>query len=317
MLGSIIGVVIGLSFVYLFLSLITTWIQELVATLLRWRSKELTNAIQNLLDPSTEKLDGVKKLESEWKQGAGIIAHVKENLVKSFYEQPGIQGLKRPTKLPGYIPPREFSTTLYSLISKAGTEASPALHGIEAFKRGIAEIENPVTKGVLESLVSIVEEKQAKVEEKISDLREHIAEWFDAAMDRASGWYKRKAQQLAIAVGLLIAAAFNVNTFEVVDSLWTDESLRERMEKVAVEYADAPEKKSLSDLFGIIEDMPLPIGWAKENLPSDWNWLLHILGWIVTGFAISQGSPIWFDVLNRFISIRGSGKKPAASNGTD
>ncbi|TKK69392.1 hypothetical protein FC093_08735 [Ilyomonas limi] len=34
------------------------------------------------------------------------------------------------------------------------------------------------------------------------------------------------------------------------------------------------------------------------------------LGWIITAFAITLGAPFWFDLLNRFISLRSSGKRP-------
>lgn len=38
---------------------------------------------------------------------------------------------------------------------------------------------------------------------------------------------------------------------------------------------------------------------------------LRILGWIVTGIALSMGAPFWFDALNKLVNLRSSGKKPA------
>lgn len=316
MIGTIIGVVIGLAFVYLLLSLIATWIQELIATLLRWRSKELVNVIENLLDPSTKKLAGVKKLEEKLTEGAGIIERIKKNPVKVFYEQPVIRSLAKPNRLPSYIPAREFSSVIIDIVSKAGTEASPALRGLEAFKRGVADIDNQTTRGALELFISIVEEKQTQVEEKIAGLRDRIAEWFDDAMERAAGWYKRKSQVAALIVGLLLAVAFNVNTISLVDSLWSDEPIRRHVNAAAVEYVESQPEKLPGELIKLMEDLRLPIGWYLENIPSSWDWLLHILGWIVTGFAVSQGAPVWFDLLNRIINLRGSGKKPAVSKKT-
>jgi len=37
----------------------------------------------------------------------------------------------------------------------------------------------------------------------------------------------------------------------------------------------------------------------------------HLLGWVLTIAAISFGAPCWFDLLNRFLNIRGAGKPPA------
>jgi len=39
-------------------------------------------------------------------------------------------------------------------------------------------------------------------------------------------------------------------------------------------------------------------------------WFLKILGWLITALAISFGAPFWFDLLNRLVDLRGSGKKP-------
>ena len=36
----------------------------------------------------------------------------------------------------------------------------------------------------------------------------------------------------------------------------------------------------------------------------------HLVGWLLTALAASLGAPFWFDVLNKFISIRSVGKAP-------
>ena len=42
--------------------------------------------------------------------------------------------------------------------------------------------------------------------------------------------------------------------------------------------------------------------------------MLKLVGILVTGFAISQGAPFWFDLLNKFMVIR-STVKPAEKSG--
>jgi hypothetical protein len=34
------------------------------------------------------------------------------------------------------------------------------------------------------------------------------------------------------------------------------------------------------------------------------------LGWLITAFAVSLGAPFWFDLLNKFVNVRASGKAP-------
>jgi hypothetical protein len=38
--------------------------------------------------------------------------------------------------------------------------------------------------------------------------------------------------------------------------------------------------------------------------------LAHLVGWILTVFAISLGAPFWFDTLNRLINVRSAGRSP-------
>jgi hypothetical protein len=57
---------------------------------------------------------------------------------------------------------------------------------------------------------------------------------------------------------------------------------------------------SSTDLWGVSSD------WAANVLKA------HILGWLLTAFALSLGAPFWFDVLNRVMNIRNAGRKPDA-----
>jgi hypothetical protein len=317
MLAAVIGVVIGLAFAYLLLSLLATWIQELIATLLQWRARELINAIQNLLDPSERKLAGVRKLEEKWAGEAGLVQKLRTNFLKAFYESPLVKGLSKPKRWPSYIPSREFGHAVFDLVVKAGTEASPAHKGLEAFKQGVAQLDNGVTREALLSFAEHAERQHNAMETRIAAVRGRITEWFDAAMDRASGWYKSRIQILAICIGVLLAVAFNVDTIFLTSKLWRESWLRDSVKAAALQYLDSGQDQEAALVLERLEELGLPIGWGPGNLPQaghgalGWAWLLRALGWILTGFAVSQGSPIWFDVLNHFVNLRGSGKKPA------
>jgi hypothetical protein len=55
----------------------------------------------------------------------------------------------------------------------------------------------------------------------------------------------------------------------------------------------------------------------KPDLTWAWIWFViaKVIGLIVTGVALSLGAPFWFDLLSKFINIRGTGTKPQrASN---
>ena len=68
-LWGVLSFAIGITFIFLILSLLNSWVQEFVASLLSLRAKNLANILQNMLDPAAQKLDGVAKLAETWSAG--------------------------------------------------------------------------------------------------------------------------------------------------------------------------------------------------------------------------------------------------------
>ena len=64
----------------------------------------------------------------------------------------------------------------------------------------------------------------------------------------------------------------------------------------------------MKDVVEAISTASLPIGWSE--LPRRDQWLTMALGWLITAFAVSLGAPFRFDLLNRFVNVRASGKTP-------
>lgn len=312
-LAMVLEIVIGLTFIFLILSLITTWLQELIATLLKLRSKHLYGIVKNLLDPSAEKPKAVKELAHEWgKYGNLVKDKLQHNVVKAFYEHPLIRGLRRRSKgLPSYIPSREFSNVIFDLLTKAGTEETPTTDMFNAIKRGIDNMGNEVSRNALRAIANATELAEKNAEKQIALFRKQLANWFDSSMDRASGWYKRNVQIITLIIGLIMAVGFNVDTIAITRDLWQDTRLRE---KIAIEveiFLEEKDAKKVEETVAKLEDIGLPIGWQTEKLPeSAIEYLLKILGWALAALAASQGSHIWFDVLNRLVNMRGTGKKP-------
>jgi hypothetical protein len=72
------------------------------------------------------------------------------------------------------------------------------------------------------------------------------------------------------------------------------------------------EANRLRAAYSDVTGLGLPIGWSRDAPITDprafprapGDWLLKLLGILLTGFAISQGAPFWFDLLNRFMVVR-------------
>jgi hypothetical protein len=65
-----------------------------------------------------------------------------------------------------------------------------------------------------------------------------------------------------------------------------------------------------------LDDISLPLGWGQYNveqqLTDEQKWpvpyIRRVLGWIISGLAISMGSSFWFDLLSKVVNIRNAGK---------
>jgi len=120
-----------------------------------------------------------------------------------------------------------------------------------------------------------------------------LEQWFNDAMDRAGGWYKRQAQLLSLVIGFGIAGFTNADAVHVAERLWTDASLRASVTAAATAYqrerADAtppaappnsaggaatsvttpsasadPLVKRLDNNLTTIEASTLPVGWMRD-----------------------------------------------------
>lgn len=84
--------------------------------------------------------------------------------------------------------------------------------------------------------------------------------------------------------------------------------------------------KDVGKLIKKIEELRLPIGWTvKDGEEKKWiwvseefesmDWLVKIMGILITTFAGSLGAPFWFQLLNKIVDLRAAGKQPGKSGG--
>ena len=175
---------------------------------------------------------------------------------------------------------------------------------------------------------------------------EKMETWFDDTMNRVTGWYKRQAQTILFFLGLLIALVLNVDTIEIANRLSTDGEARNRLTALAIQsidtYKDDPRiKKTTLDTSGSAfdEEMAfddyrrkldslvrqsqadietasnvLALGWEKKfgedkHQMTFYDGAKKVTGFLLTTFAICLGAPFWFDLLNKLVKLRGTGKK--------
>lgn len=289
MFGSpIIEVVIGLFFIYLILSLVCSALNEILAGWLRLRSKNLEQGIRNMLnDP------GASDIAEKLYQHALVTA----------------LGKDRGAKKPSYMPPRVFATALLDVLKM--TSAESVTRTAEKMRAAIDDIDSPSLQQALRSLLD-------DAEGDIKKFRASVEKWFDDAMDRAAGWYKRKIQLVLLALAAVVTLALNADTLEIGGSLLRDEAARAALLASAERFAaSAPDDTAAAPIAQLqhisqeIQQSRIPLGWrgAPDGVGG---WLAKIGGLVLTALAVSLGAPFWFDLLNKVSSLRASGKKPAS-----
>ena len=303
MFGSeILEIAIGLVFLYLLLSLICSSINEFIASLLNSRAANLEKTLHHLLDNETK----------------NNVSTSEESIATRLLKHPLIENLNRPSglfwdeKAPSYIPANIFSNALLDTIAPRNDSGSRSIDDIS-----IAVNKLPVSR-LRASLLLLITQAGRR-----TDLLEHnIEKWFDEVMERASAWYKRKTYTVIFYLSLLVTISLNADTLMISETLWRDSGLRASLVTQAEQLAKSGQtdtKQILKVVNAKLENRALPIGWScsgdipRCNLNSTSDYFNKILGLLLTAMAVSLGAPFWFDVLNRVVSLRSTGNKPALS----
>lgn len=281
-----LDVAIGLVFVYLMVSFVCSAGVELVEVFLKNRPKKLLEGITELLGQSDTL---VKKIYGD-------------PLVNSLYK--GKFGELPPTKLPSYIPARNFALAVLNQLPGAG--GSPSWDKLNMSVDGFftdndraqlaALRETPAAETELEKKARLAQtlELQAKqhiatavksalltAEGDIEKAVKGIEDWYNSSMDRVSGWFKRRTQYILLGFGIVCAIMYNVDTIAIVRKLATDKAVRSALVASAgaavnegqATAAGAPAKPDETTAeakdrwtksLQKLESTHLPIGWGDH-----------------------------------------------------
>jgi hypothetical protein len=290
LLGStVLEVAIGIVFIYLLLAIFCTTANEWIAAVFKSRGALLQKALLQMLAPDHPTSE----------------AAAQDPIVTQFFSHPLIKSITRANRLPAYLAPRTFAKTVMHIV----TPGQPGSITFEDIENGIKKDLPP--GGLQTALLSVLQGSEKTVE----GAQAAIEAWYGDHMDRVSGWYKRKTQLWTVIVATLVTVATNADTLHVARRLWLEPALRSQIVESARSQPSAPAAEAkptgaaasqqAADTLGLV------LGWQDAGDLKDGKlWLQRIIGWLMTILAVSLGAPFWFDVLNKFMSIRSSGKSP-------
>jgi hypothetical protein len=264
------------------------------------------------------------------------------------------------TSFPSYIDKEHFASSLVRELCKDKLKnflekehSDVNLTGILGLNTIRSEINKytELPQPFKDSMLALVDRAAFKIEAHENAalvFQKEIENWFDAAMDRASGVYKRNGQLVAGILGLAIAIFFNLDSFNISQKLMTDSTLRTLLADSASSLvvnskADPNDPNSqldnqkLQDNIAIFVGNSLPIVpiyenaanfldcetqdactlWPPFSQTKSFNlkrFFQALIGWMATTLAIHMGAPFWFDLLGKVVNVRSTGSKPDAQD---
>jgi hypothetical protein len=318
--GGVLEVGIGLIFTFLVVSLITGAIIEGITSLVGWRANTLKSGVQSLLnDPNFT------------------------GLARQLYAHAAINPRGTPTTpeagKPSYIEKAQFAGALMDILGlssvvAAAPQAPAATAGPPALTTPLTDAVNtsigpaaaavPGAAGANPQIAQLI---NGIIERNLGDpakVKAEIESWFDNAMDRLSGHYKRWMQFLSFVIALLLAIVLNVDSIIIAKAVWQQPILVEHLKPPAGAPAgpSAPAGPAAAAAALTTLDSYLPIGWPNglfvttdekgEPLAQigKRGWLLAAFGWLITAIATLFGAPFWFDALQKVTRLKGAGPSP-------
>jgi hypothetical protein len=271
MLGSaVLEVAIGLTFCYGTIALIVTTLQEALAAVFRLRANTLLAGVKSMLnDP---RFDGLAR---------AVYAHPLVN-PHGDGRAPDEAGL---AARPSYIAPAHFAIALVDSLWKAPGDFAQLASAIDA-------IPDPQVREAMQGMF-----RRSRDLQQFQDM---LAGWFDNAMARMSGAYKRRQLLISLLLALLLAIVFNIDSIHLFRTLWQQPAL-------AAHRRGAPDALTPATLDALLQ---LPIGWIVFPPVFGAAFALQVVGWLLTASTALFGAPFWFDLMQRVVRMRGTGARP-------
>jgi hypothetical protein len=275
------------------LAVITSQVQEWIASGLAWRANMLEDAIEQMLGNPEVK--------------------------NKLYNHPLIQGLysSNGKRKPGGIPQDKFALVLFEEVINSGITVADAKNTFDNLKKSVTALKSKSEGSALtnfanslDTLLIGIEEKADDATHSITEARVRVESWFNNSMERLGGAYRRRMQIVSIIVGIAVAATLNVDTGAIMNTLWRDPVLRQaivtqasQVKDTDVQSGQTPSIEEIAKNAEKLNILSLPIGWSSKNTPTDANgWVSKIIGILLSGMAAAQGAPYWFDIMRKLVT---------------
>ncbi len=320
----ILDLVVGVIFIYFLLSIICSSIIEMANNLSKVRAKMLEQWITDNFN------------------------HENSQLGSHLLDTASIDGLTLKGRKPSYLPSNVFVRALFDQVvkdyqEKNNIDSKP--YGIDELKKAIEE-----TKLLRSGIKRMILQNMKDASDNLEKTRKGLEDWFDSAMERLGGTFKKRSQIRLFIIGLVVSMVLNVDTVVLVKYFYQNPKVARQIADAAQESVNDASNQAkyskqnqvvtndssaveatqlvanimqeavvIDSLQKLLSSTNMPMGWQKDTkqcwiVPdSPGTWVSKFFGILISGFALSMGSVFWFDLLNKLVNLRGVGSKPASA----
>ena len=373
-LPTIIDVAIGLVLMFFILASLGSVLAEFVAAHQKWRHNLLRQTVTRLLEPEiarrfwvhplilplfarTPRAIATAKAATAASTTAIAFLVAKEletgstaHVVAPANKQSGWTRFKRKvtsvTRLfktqvaeaPAYLDPVLFASVVLDLSTGEGAVGRlPATTTAWAYTIRTYVPDKPGENNDLQDrLLALLRQVPADAADCGAALKANVAQWYNEAMARTSGEYRRRLQKVLLIIGGLLAIGFNCDALRIATVLYQSPTLRAQVAQqaetlVKEKSAEAAQPASAGngpdtkqqikvnvEQLRDLSKIGFPLGWAptlRENfilmaddatVPGINSLLAKFAGLLATALAVCLGAPFWFDLLGRLVKLRSS-----------
>ncbi len=169
------------------------------------------------------------------------------------------------------IQKQQINDALVKLSFKAITSNDETMTRIRAGVTALS-ITHPQLKQTMYAILNSTPQTLLQNQNELDMVRGNIEEWFNNAMDRLTGWYKRRSLITTLLVGTMLAVIVNVDSINLVGRLWSEPDLRfailNNIESILTQdNTTTLNVGQLSIIQQQFSQINLPVGWVGSPIP--------------------------------------------------
>ena len=196
-------------------------------------------------------------------------------LSNAFYVHPLIENLRPNSfwlrKLPSYISNEAFSKVMIDLLTGAGARPGDPYRPLIQKSLDDGKIAWDENVAIEQTTLKYVRSLWADAQGDVQRFKELLDGWYTEMMRMTSGWFKKYTQLILLAVGMVIAIAFNVDTLKIADKLQKDPKARAAIVAQATEFSKAHPnlEKELEQQKADIDSLGRKLGAPTDSLKKN------------------------------------------------